>query len=580
MPAMTNFCQELQRIVQHKLLQPLFQPIVSMQTQQIIGYEALIRGPSDSPLHSPVKLFESACHCQMLESLEMLCRDISISEYSRQQGQGLLFLNVNPLLLLQSDHPSGLTLGLLAKYGLDPSQVVIELSEQYQVDDSDLLLKAVHHYRELGFQIAIDDLGSGFSGLKLWSELKPDIIKIDRYFISQLEQDPTKKAFVRTIIELAKTTGARVVAEGIETQAEFLVCRELGADFAQGYLLARPHALLLAQSALSPAIDRNSSWTAADLMVCHPVVLPDLRVRQVWDLLQQHSDIGCVAVVEKGRCIGVVTRSALQQIYAGPFGRALYDNKPVRQLMQTQFLQLELNCPLDEIPARWPNTASGWEQGFCVVCDEQHYRGVLALQQVLEHQTAAKLHHARYANPLTLLPGNVPLHREIDRLLSMHESFHVAYLDLDHFKAYNDYYGYSRGDSVIQLLANLLQSESRIGQRFVAHIGGDDFVLLYSDDDWELSLRRIQQQFGQRISAFYDEAERRQSGIQALSRTGEPSFYPMMTLSIGVAHPDVERCRCHHDVAALAASAKQQAKRLAGADIFISRRRSPTLLAV
>ena len=100
MPAMTNFCQELQRIVQHKLLQPLFQPIVSMQTQQIIGYEALIRGPSDSPLHSPVKLFESACHCQMLESLEMLCRDISISEYSRQQGRGLLFFKRESIVVI------------------------------------------------------------------------------------------------------------------------------------------------------------------------------------------------------------------------------------------------------------------------------------------------------------------------------------------------------------------------------------------------------------------------------------------------------------------------------------------------
>ena len=89
-----------------------------------------------------------------------------------------MYLNVNPLLLLSNDHPSGLTLALLDKYRLNPSRVVIELSEQYQVDDSTVLINAVHHYRELGFRIAIDDLGSGFSGLKLWSELKPDLIKI------------------------------------------------------------------------------------------------------------------------------------------------------------------------------------------------------------------------------------------------------------------------------------------------------------------------------------------------------------------------------------------------------------------
>lgn len=576
---MTNFCQELHRIVQHKLLQPLYQPIVSMQTQQIIGFEALIRGPSDSPLHSPLKLFESAYQCHALESLEMLCREISIREFTRQQGSSLLFLNVNPLLLLQADHPSGLTLALLETYGLDPSNVVIELSEQYQVDDSDLLLKAVQHYRELGFQIAIDDLGSGFSGLKLWSELKPDIIKIDRYFISQLEQDATKKAFVRTIIELAKTTGARVVAEGIETQAEYLVCRELGADFAQGYLLARPHSLLLQQSALlTAAVDITDHWTAMELMTTAPIVRADQKVREVWRLFAEHPTIGCFAVVQDTRCVGVVTRAALQQIYAGAFGRALYDNKHVSQLMQRQFLQLAADCPIDEIPARWPSAASGQEQGFCVVTADDHYAGILALQQVLEHQTAAKLMHARYANPLTLLPGNVPLHREIDRMLANVCSFHIAYLDLDHFKAFNDFYGYSRGDNVIQLLASLLQVESRWPNRFLAHIGGDDFVMLFCDDTWQASLKNVQQQFNQRVSALYDEPQRRDGGIHTLSRTGEPCFFPLMTLSIGVATPDVQRCSCHHDVASLAASAKQQAKQLAGRDIFVCRRRSPLSL--
>ena len=127
-----------------------------------------------------------------------------------------------------------------AAAGLAPERIVIELSEQFQVEDTELFVSAVKHYREFGFQIAIDDLGSGFSGLKLWSELQPDIVKIDRYFVDQLHRDPIKKAFVKNIIELAKSTGSLIVAEGIETSEELLFCRELGADIGQGYLLGRP----------------------------------------------------------------------------------------------------------------------------------------------------------------------------------------------------------------------------------------------------------------------------------------------------------------------------------------------------
>lgn len=92
-------------------------------------------------------------------------------------------------------------------------------------------------------------------------------------------------------------------------------------------------------------------------------------------------------------------------------------------------------------------------------------------------------------------------------------------------------------------------------------------------------MRRVQQLFSQKIGRFYDEDQRLAGGIDAYSRRGDMRFFPLMTLSIGIAHPDVMQCRCHHDVAALAASAKQQAKQLGGQDVFISRRRAPHKLA-
>jgi EAL domain-containing protein (putative c-di-GMP-specific phosphodiesterase class I) len=243
--------QELQRIISGRLLTPLFQPLVSLSDGSILGYEALIRGPSDSALHSPLLLFKTAQTFDLLEPLELLCRQLSIQAFADSGAAGQLFINVNPMLLLTSDHPSGLTKSYIQRAGLAPERIVIELSEQFQVEDTELFINAVKHYREFGFQIAIDDLGSGFSGLKLWSELRPDIVKIDRYFIDQLHLDPVKKVFVKNMIEMAKSTCSRVVAEGIETAEELQICVELGAEIGQGYLLGRPQPV--ARRVIKPA---------------------------------------------------------------------------------------------------------------------------------------------------------------------------------------------------------------------------------------------------------------------------------------------------------------------------------------
>jgi EAL domain-containing protein (putative c-di-GMP-specific phosphodiesterase class I) len=337
-----NYCTELSHLIRQRALTPLFQPIFNLSSTEVLGYEALIRGPSDSPLHSPLLLFKAALMCGMLEPLEMLCRQISIEAFARAKMPGLLFLNVNPLLLLTSDHPSGLTNRLLQQVELDPSRVVIEISEQYQVEDPSVLVKAVNHYRELGFSIAIDDLGSGFSGLKLWSELKPDIVKIDRYFISQLHTDPTKRAFVQNIVALANATGSKIVAEGIETQEELLLCQELGADYGQGFLLGRPTAKI---EALPPGryllVKQKQPYTAAAEKVSAivqflPAVESGMLAGEVMQLFSNSPDWAGLAVVESDIPVGMINRAQLLAMFAMPYGRALYEKKPIKRLMAYQ----------------------------------------------------------------------------------------------------------------------------------------------------------------------------------------------------------------------------------------------------
>lgn len=574
-------CAELQQIIQQRALQPLFQPIFSLAEAKVVGYEALIRGPSDSPLHSPLQLFKTAVACKALEQLEMLCRELSINAFSLSGISGKLFLNVNPLLLLTADHPSGLTKKMLQQAGLDPARVVIEISEQYQVEDATLLVKAVHHYRQLGFLIAIDDLGSGFSGLKLWSELQPDIVKIDRYFISDVHRDPTKKAFVQNIIRLAKATGALIVAEGIETQEELLLCRELGADLAQGYLLGRPQAELKVLQTKHWLAHEVHAVAASDrieqLVIEAPTVSVGTMALQVSELFRHNPKLQSLAVLHRDKPVGLICRSKLQALFAQPFGRALHEKKTVAQIMNTKAVIVEAERSLDEVSqivAEDEYNAASW---YFIICRNGYYLGLGSVRQLLKKVSEHKLLHARYANPLTFLPGNVPIYREIDRLLAKAANFAVAYLDLNHFKPFNDTYGYSKGDAVLQLLAEIIQQQAIGVEHFIGHIGGDDFVLITPTDVAEPLCRQILQQFSVKIPAYYAVEDAQRGGITSHNRTGESCFYPLLSLAIGIALPDPQYCHSHHDVAALSTAAKSEAKRLGGNALFVSRRREPDI---
>lgn len=236
---MSTLTAELRRLLVQHDLHVLFQPIVD-QTHHVLGHEALVRGPLHSPLHEASALFAVAHREGLLLELEMLCRELAIRRFVELQLPGALFLNISPMALLDKKHHSGQTIRLVKRHGLDPKRVVIELSEHYPTPDTSLLILATRHYSRMGFRIAIDDLGAGYSGLKLWSEITPDFVKIDRHFVAGIHHDRIKREFVRLILETSHRLGCEVIAEGIELAEEKNTLEALGIRYLQGFLLGRP----------------------------------------------------------------------------------------------------------------------------------------------------------------------------------------------------------------------------------------------------------------------------------------------------------------------------------------------------
>lgn len=558
-------------------LHSLFQPIVMLSERRVLGYEALTRGPSNSPLHSPISLFAVARQAGRLSELELACRESACRRFSQQQLPGKLFLNVSPESLLEPSHPPGRTLEMLQRYGIEPQNVVIELTEQTPTDDFDLLYKALHHYRDMGFSIALDDLGAGYSSLRLWSELRPDYVKIDRHFIDGIHQDAVKREFVGSMLQMAKASRAIVVAEGIELPEELAVLTEMGVDLVQGYLLARPQEcpprnaqrmLPKAEAALVPLNEDNADLSV--LLIAQAAVSSDTPTAQVLEAFRQQANLNSVAVLDaQSRPCGIVHRHSLSEALLKPFATELFARKPISRLMSDDFLAVELSQSLQQVSRLLTSRARQRIEEDFIITSNGAYLGLGRLIDVLKLITEQKIQQARYANPLTLLPGNVPIQQCLTRVLQQQREAVICYVDIDSFKPFNDIYGYARGDEVLLCLAHCLNERIDPSRDFVGHIGGDDFLMVLGVDDWEKRLQVLLEDFQNQCRRFY-RAEHLQAGcFNALNRQGQRQEFALLSLSIGVVYLRVEACTQidASQLADLASQAKHYAKDVIGASI-------------
>ncbi|MDP2878091.1 MAG: GGDEF domain-containing protein, partial [Sulfuricella sp.] len=483
----------LLEIVEQRRLTALFQPVVLMGNGEIAGYEGLIRGPSDSPLHSPLDLFRAANENRLAVEVEHLSRQVVLESFARLNLPGKLFLNVSPECLLQRNAKHGETLGYMRKLGLSPDRVIIELTENQRTYDYDLLREAAKHYRAMGFEIAIDDLGEGFSSLRLWSELRPEYVKIDMHFIHGIDQDPVKHQFVSSIQQIAEKSGTKVVAEGIETEAELRVIKALGIAHGQGYYIARPSgqpAMALSaevvkalEKTIAPILPRScmaSHKTVSVLKLLREckTVAPDTSNDVLYDLFVGDPELHALPVVENGSPVGLINRSALIDGYARPFRRELFGKKSCTRLMDAAPLIVEKDMSIQELSHAIVEADRHHLSNGFIITDRGQYLGMGTGHDLVREITQMQISAARYANPLTLLPGNVPINEQIALLLHGGTEFCACYCDLDHFKPFNDVYGYHSGDDVIQLTGKILSEVCDPDQDFIGHIGGDDFIIL------------------------------------------------------------------------------------------------------
>ncbi|MBS3805730.1 MAG: EAL domain-containing protein, partial [Oleiphilaceae bacterium] len=354
--------QELNRLLAKEEITTLLQPIVNIEKKSVFGYEALSRGPSDSLLHTAQMLFETAERCNLTLELETLCLRTAARHWSGRGNPLKLFVNISPAKLMPSEFNPAQLQELLQANGLNASDIVIELSERYPTADPTELLKTLAWLKAEGFLIAIDDLGSGYSGLKLWSELKPDFVKIDRHFIRDIQDDLIKREFLRSVVELADRLGCKLIAEGVETKEELQVVSGLGIALVQGFLFGRPKAVATAcldslnvQTAHTSRLSQKEKEMAGRLCRHIDPVTSEATLQHAWERLQREPGMFALPVVDNGRPLGLIHKWRVLETFSTPYGRALYEKRPVTHMLSPDAVVVDYDMALDQVSERLIN---------------------------------------------------------------------------------------------------------------------------------------------------------------------------------------------------------------------------------
>lgn len=579
----------LKRILEEDKLHVVFQPIVDIRLGSIIGYEGLSRGPLGSALTAPVDLFRVAGENGLTVELETLCCRRQLEQFSALKLSGKLFLNISSGALPHISQGAASLVRSLENIGLSPGQVVFELTEQ-PAHDPHQLVQLLAAYRAAGFQLALDDMGTGSSNLLRWYDSRPDYVKIDMRFIQGIHHAPLKQRMLRSLQDIALESGAELIAEGVEQPAELEFLVAAGVQAGQGYYFARPEPqpdTVLSERLISELRgykktdktllppEATAAANAGTLLRETPCASPSMSNNGVCELFNAHPELQSIPIVDGTTPIGMLLRDDLIGRFARPYQRELYGRRSCTLFMERHPPIVDQSTSLQQLGHILMDTEHARLINDFIITVDGRYRGIGTSYDLLRELTAVQITAAKHANPLTQLPGNVPINLHIEGLLKSGVPFCACYVDLDNFKPFNDVFGFAQGDEIIQMTGRVLGTHACDGD-FVGHIGGDDFLVLWRSPDWEVRCNELLKAFGESVRIYLHDSgimhTATEEGYCAYDRNGNQRLYQWPSVSLGIITVDACQYENYHQIAGAAAEAKALAKKISGNSMHIERR--------
>lgn len=506
-----------------------FQPIVDFtQSDTVFAYEALCRMiDPNGQLLTGEDAFKLAHQVNRAADLDSVCYMLALEGKAQSIPPGtLLFINVLPQTILQRAWLTPL-LESLDRLGIDHRDIVIEIVESEEVAP-ELLAEHCDEIRKLGLRIALDDMGSGFNGLRTLAAVRADFIKIDRTIVHEAQGSRARTVLLDAIISMAQRLGCTVVAEGLERVEDITFCQDLGLLYAQGYYFAMPQKQPAKHVAALPKRDEAHRSHVPDEFRIAEFINPGLTIDlnasldEARTLFLANPDAPMAVVLDRYRPLGLLRRGRVFSVRQQSLG-ACCDPLPKLIRNQTPPDVLARSLYLDRTEL----------EPWVMVNEEGGYIGILLPMEIMSQLIARKTSAGSSLHPLSHLTTGPVLRQSLDVSLRNNPSTQLVYIDLDHFKAYNDRYGFIRGDAMIRLLAEILRLVfSGQSGLLLGHIGGDDFVVILDHARASLvpSLLNVISRFYTLASHLYDGTDLE----RGFFTTEDGKEHPVASVSIAV----------------------------------------------
>ncbi len=524
-----------------------FQPIVNTHSGKIFAVEALIRNTDKLGFSSIQNFFDTLYEDKKLFKIDLLLREKAFKKFKEIDLKNLkIFYNIDNRIFTMPDFDVTQTLKILNKLSLNKETLCFELTEHYAYKDENRLKEVIQLYKKNGFCIAIDDFGTGVSGLHLLYVSETNFIKIDKFFIKDINLDSKKKLFCTSIVEMAHIMGIRVIAEGVENIDEYYICKELKVDFIQGYFIAKPtlnvKKIKKSYTDKRPIFDKDRRVLSNDFIdKSYIQKIESLNVNaSLLDLFiyfKEHTRNTFVPIINNNKKIlGAIYEVDIKEMSYSQYGLSLAKNNSSKEKLKSYIkpiLEIDLTWGIDKALEIFSMRNDA--KGIFVTKDAKYY-GFISLSNLLSLSYKRNLEIAQNQNPLTKLPGNDQIDEYIKKVFEKKRNAHIIYFDFNDFKPFNDKYGFRQGDRAILMFSEILRKVLPIGS-FIAHIGGDDFFVGFIEEKYEKVYETIaltQEEFKINVSSLYSQEDIKNNFMIAKDRFGITREFKLLSVCAAI----------------------------------------------
>lgn len=512
-PNIAELVTRLRDTIDRGLVTAAFQPILNLKTGEVRAYEALTRMLPGSKFRHPGELFDAAEQAGMLWDLELVTRRATLRAAADWPAGVQLFLNCTPQVIADDRFAETLLGEVDEIEGLTPRRIVLEVTERSENQHVEGLHRQALVLQQHGFQLAIDDVGAGTSGLNRIMLLRPNWLKLDRELVADIDRDPVRTNLVRFLTHFARLSGVSIIGEGVERPAELERLIGLGVHCAQGFLIGRPgeHSQDIpdevteqVRAAASHMTSGAHAGESADRLarIVKPGLTagPERSVTEIAERLDSEPGETGVVIIADGMLAGWCGRAEIEQALGAHLGSAT-----IGSLSRPCHRTMGVGATIDEA-LEFVSSNRGKDPAEPIFLTETgRFAGFIDPGELFRAAAAACRAVEQRVAPLTGLPGRVLCEERVEHAIRSRQVLDAAFVDIRGLAEYNAVFGFELGDDLIRELVDVtrLVLEERFsasGEAFLGHLGDDRLLVLVPPGQTEAAADEIIELFQTRVS--------------------------------------------------------------------------------